>query len=74
VSTKADVRAAMYLHCRQCVEESVPPAIEAFVDQAGKVWVWCRHHDREVFHTKVAVMDVSKLACGACGSGVPHVH
>lgn len=74
MATRADAKAAMYLHCRRCVEEGVRPNIESFVDKNGVLWVWCRNHDIEVYHTRSSVMDVSQMTCGACESTVPHAH
>lgn len=72
--TKADAIAKVYLHCRRCIEERVVPDIEAFVDHDGKLFVWCRNHDCEVFHTKEPAVNPAALACEACQKGVEHAH
>lgn len=72
--TKADAKAAFYLHCRRCIEQHLKPSIESFADRHGLVWVWCRVHDIEIFHTPAPVIDVSAMRCEACEKGVEHAH
>jgi hypothetical protein len=74
VKTKADEKAVMYLHCRRCIEQLLHPSVEAFVDRDGKVWVWCRNHDINIYHTNVQVLDVATMQCAHCAGGVPYAH
>jgi hypothetical protein len=59
-------KAALYLHCKKCTKAKMRPDLEAFLDEEGKLWIWCRNHDEEVFHTHVPVMDMKTLVCGHC--------
>lgn len=70
----AKAKAKVYLHCRQCMQERVTPNLDSFVDDDGKLYIWCRNHDREVFHTHEPVIDPTKINCEACRKGAEHVH
>jgi hypothetical protein len=68
------MKPVFYLHCKQCIEEALPPNLDAFVDKPGRVWLWCRNHNIEVFHTQIPVLDPSQMKCAHCESGVAHDH
>jgi len=55
-----------YFHCRKCVEENLPPRIDAGIDETGETLiVQCRTHDIPVgtFQLKEPMKGVKCAFC-----------
>ena len=66
---------AMYLHCRQCLEEGArPQQISAGISRDGEsIVVWCNRHEREII-TAALAEPLDGLTCAECEAGTAHKH